>query len=72
MQIDIPVHVIQNLRKLLTDLSNAFEEHADSEYTEIYYDDQDSGDNNSDPVTFKSINTDTLELANTLKKQLRL
>lgn len=75
MQIDLPFHLVQKLKKLLTDLDSAYQEHGTTEtnaYSHMYFDDQNSGDSNSDPVQYDSINRETLKTASELKAALRL
>ena len=74
MQIDLPYHLVQKLKKLLTDLDAAYQEHGTTEineYSDMYFDDQESGDSNSDPVRYDSINRETLKTASELKVALR-
>ena len=75
MQIDLPFHLVQKLKQLLSDLDAAYQEHGTTEtneYSDIYFDDQDSDDSNSDPVRYNSINRETLKSASELKAALRL
>jgi hypothetical protein len=72
MQIDVPVHLIPKLKKLLDTLCEAKEEMGDTEYLDIYFDTQDSGDNNSDPVVFKHFTARTFDLAREIKSILRM
>jgi hypothetical protein len=72
MQIDLPSSVVKDLQKLLRDLSSAYAECEESTYQDIFFDTQESGDSNSDPQTFMSINKDTLVLAKTIKQKLHM
>ena len=72
MQIDLPFHVVQKLENLLNQLSDAREEMDDSEYFHLYFDDKDSGDFNSDPHPFNSIERSTLDLAVEIKSKLKM
>jgi len=72
MQIDLPFQVVQKLENLLNQLSDARKEMDDSEYVDLFFDDQDTGDSNSDPHTFQSIERSTLDLAVEIKSKLKM
>lgn len=72
MQIDINPSLIEKMRILFGILEEAHTQMGDTTYPDIYFDTQDTGESNSDPVAFDTLNQDTLTLALEIKKSLRL
>lgn len=72
MQVDISPSLIQKLKMLFGILEEAHTQMAGTTYPDIYFDTQDTGDSNSDPVPFDTLNQDTLTLAMEIKAGLKL
>lgn len=73
MKIDIPNEVIDDLRKLLTDMEAQLAVLQQDDVRGLFlYDTYTTWNENSDPIEMDILNTDTLELASALKKKLKL
>ena len=72
MMIDINPTLVAKMERLFSTLEEAHKEMGETEYQSLFYDSQESGDLQSDPVEFTKFRKDTLQLAIDIKKSLRL
>lgn len=72
MKVDISPSLVEKMKMLFGILAEAHAEMEGTTYPDIYFDTQDTGDHNCDPLPFNTLNQDTLTLAMEVKAGLKL